>query len=206
MDTVKQEQIEWVRAVMAHLGVASANALAVMAGVNPANIQRPLSPGYKGKFGVDTIAKIAAAANLRPMEFPGRPGGLSEAETVPFRYDAIGALESNIDRAVREMCKGRNGRDPWVMRSHALEGSGILPGDILIVDMNLQAKPKDIVCAQVYQWAQHKAETVFRVYEPPYLLVNSPRYGTQRPLVVDDRDVMVRGVVDAVLRRRSGAA
>lgn len=203
MDDVKREQIDWVKAVMAHMGLPSANALAVAAGVNPANIQKPLNPNYKGKFGVDTLAKIANAAGLRPMEFPDRPSGMAEAEAAPFVYDEkADAIGSNFDRAIREMTRGRNGRDPWVMRSFALEMSGVLPGDVLIVDMNLQPRPKDIVCAQVYQWADSRAETVFRIYEPPYLVMNSLRFGTAKPLPVDGQDVVIKGVVDGALRRR----
>lgn len=203
MDEVKREQIDWVKAVMSHMGMPSANALAVAAGVNPANIQKPLNPNYKGKFGVDTIAKIAAAAGLRPMEFPGRPDGMNEAEAAPFIYDETAdAIGANFDRAIREMTRGRNGRDAWVMKSFALEMSGILPGDVLIVDMNLQPRAKDIVCAQLYQWTAGRAETVFRIYEPPYLVMNSLRFGTTKPVPVDGQDVLIKGVVDGVLRRR----
>lgn len=207
MEPVKAQQVEWVKAVMSYLGVKSANALALLAGVNPANIQRPLSPGYKGKFGPDTIHAIARAANLRPMQFPNRPAGLGEADAVPYVFAPnANAIDANFDRAVRELTMGRNGRDPWVMRSYALETSGIMPGDVLIVDLNLQAQPKDIVCAQLYQWSKMDAETVFRVYEPPYLLLNSARLGTARPIAVDGNDVVIRGVVDGVLRRMRSAA
>jgi hypothetical protein len=201
MDPVKKQQIEWVRAVMSYLGVPSANRLAELAGVNPANIQRPLSDNYKGKFGATTIARIAEAANLRPMEFPSRPAGMNEAEAQRYVYESAGDInEGNVERAVRELCRGRNGRDPWVMRSHALELSGIVPGDVLIVDMNLQPKPKDVVCAQIY--SGHTAETVFRIFEPPYLVTHSLRFGTQKPVPVDGEEVVIRGVVDVILRRR----
>ncbi|MCW5697945.1 MAG: hypothetical protein KIS96_14590 [Bauldia sp.] len=204
---MKQQQIDWVKAIMAHLGVTSANALALLAGINPANIQRPLSENYKGKFGVDTIAKIAAAAKVRPMEFPNRPSGLAEPEASQFVFDmGKDAIDSNVDRAVRELTRGRNGRDPWVIHSHALELSGILPGDVVIVDLNMQPHPKDIVCAQIYQWSTMRAETVFRVYEPPYLLTNSMRFGTSKPLLVDGNEVIIRGVVDGLFRRRAAEA
>lgn len=208
MDPLKKQQIDWVKAVMAHLGVKSANQLAELAGTNPANIQRPLSENFKGKFGLDTLAKIAQAANLQVMQFPNRPPGLAESEAAPFVYDQDGdAIGSNLDRAVRELCRGRNGRDPWVLRSYALEQSGVLPGDVAIVDMNIQPRPKDIVCAQIYNWSTMQAETVFRVYEPPFLLSNSVRYGTTRPLMVDGHDIVIRGVVDTLVRpRRSEAA
>lgn len=203
MTDVKKDQLDWVTAVKAYLGVTSNNALAVMAGVDPSLVQKPFNPNYKGKFGADTLQKIAAAAGLRVMEYPSRPSGLAEAEAVPFVFDgSADAIAQNVDRAVRELCRGRNGRDPWVIRGYALELSGFLPGDIVIVDMNISPQPKDVVCAQVFDWSGRKAETVFRIYDPPFLLTNSIRFGPQKPLLVDDDRVMVRGVVDGMFRRR----
>ena len=187
---------------MAHLGVRSGNALALIAGVNPANVQRPLSKNFKGKFGTDTIAAIAAAAKLRPMEYPNSRTGFAEPEAVPFVFDQKpNAIDSNVDRAVRELTRGRNGRDPWVIQSHSLELMGLFPGDIVIVDLNLQPKPGNIVCAQLYQWSSMKADTVFRVYTPPYLVTHSVRDGYTAPLLVDDKNVVIRGVVDGLFRR-----
>ncbi len=60
----------------------------------------------------------------------------------------------------------------------------------------------DVVCAQVYDWARGKAETVFRLYEPPYLLSSTTDPKLLRPLVVDDDVVMIKGVVVASLRSR----
>jgi hypothetical protein len=198
-----QEQIAWVRAVMAHLGIVSANDLAKRAGVAPSTLQRPMSdPNWPNVLSGRTMDKIARLANLRPMEFPSKLGGLNEPEAVVYTYDAgEDALESGFDRAVRELCRGRHGRDPWLMRSHALEIAGILPGDVLIVDLNVQPTAKDIVCAQVYQWSHMRAETVFRIFEPPYILTNSLRHGTQKPLPVDGENVAIRGVVVSVMRR-----
>ena len=201
MSEVKDEQIAWVRAVMAHLGLTSANQLAQRADVDPSLIQKPLNPNYKGKFGVETLAKIGKAANLRPMEFPG---GFSDVEAEPFVFEETDAISQNFDRAVRELTRGRNGRDAWTARSTALVNEGIRPGDVMIVDQNMSAQPKDVVCAQIYDWPSMRAETVFRVYEPPFLLTASSQ-GTTRPLMVDGDKILIRGVVDAVLRRRRTA-
>jgi hypothetical protein len=203
MPDLKQEQLDWVRAVMAHLGVPSYNALATRAGIDPSLVQKPFNPNYKGKFGADTLKRIADAAGLRPMEYPDRPAGLGEAEAVRFNYDASSdAIARNVDRAVRELTSGRNGRDAWVIQGYALELAGFLPGDIVIVDMNITPQPRDIVCAQLYDWTGGKAETVFRLYDPPFLLIHSVRFGSQKPVLVDDDRVVIRGVVDGLLRRR----
>lgn len=203
MVSPKDQQLAWVRAVMAYLGV-SANELAGRAGIAPSTIQRPLTdPEWPNALSGKTMAKIGEAAGLQPFEFPARSGGsgFGEPEAVPFQFDQEkDAIGSNLDRAVRELTRGRNGRDAWVMRSRVLEMSGIMPGDILIMDMNLQPRPKDVVCAQIYQWQMMKAETVFRIYEPPYLLTNSGT--TSKPVAVDDQDVVIKGVLDGLIRPR----
>lgn len=201
MSDVKDEQVRWVRAVMAHLGGLSANELAKRAGFSASTLQRPLNdPSWPHAMSATTLAKIADAAGLKPMEYPSR-GGFGEIEAEPFVFEETDAIGQNFDRAVRELTRGRNGRDAWTMRSRALENAGVLPGDVMIVDQNMTAMPKDLVCAQVYDWPRMQAETVFRVYEPPFLLTASSQ-GTTRPLMVDGDKIVIRGVVDAVLRRR----
>lgn len=203
MFSPKDQQLAWLRAVMAYLGV-SANELATRAGIAPSTIQRPLTdPEWPHALSGRTLAKIAEIAGLQVFEFPARSGGsgLGEPEAVPFQYgEEKDAIASNVDRAVRQLCQGRSGRDPWVMRSRVLEMSGIMPGDILIIDMNLQPRPKDVVCAQIYMWQLMKAETVFRIYEPPYLMTNSGT--TSKPVPVDDQDVVIKGVLDGLVRPR----
>lgn len=207
MPTPKEEQVAWIRAVERYLGVSTTE-LARRAKLAPSTLQRPLNDkGWTGMVSGKTLAAVADAAGLRPLEFPNPTIGLNEPEAVPFVYDErADAIASNFDRAIRELVRGRNGRDAWVMHSYALELAGVLPGDVLIVDMNLTARPKDIVCAQLYQWSAMKADTVFRIYEPPYLMTSSMRYGTQKPVPVDDQDAVIKGVVDGIFRRRRHAA
>jgi lambda repressor-like predicted transcriptional regulator len=205
MQNRRDEQAAWIRAVQAHLGV-SLTELARRAKIAPSTLQRPINdPQWDGLLSDRTLAAVAEVAGLRPFEFPARQTGFGEVEAVPFQFDPkADAIDGNIDRAVRELTRGRNGRDAWVIQSDALERSGLLPGDIVIVDLNIQPKARDIVCAQLYDWSRSKAETVFRLYEPPYLLTDSLRARPQKPVPVDGQDVVIRGVVDGLLRRRPG--
>jgi hypothetical protein len=200
MTTSRDDQVAWINAVRAHLGV-SLTELARRAKIAPSTLQRPVNdPNYVGMISGRTMAAVAAVAGLNVMEFPARMRGLAENDAAPFQYDDRNDAADNINRAVRELVKGRNGRDPWLMRSYALELAGILPGDIMIVDLNRQARPRDIVCAQIYDWSGMKSETVFRIYEPPYLVTHSMRAGIDKPIAVDNSSVLIKGVVDAVLR------
>lgn len=202
MSKSREEQVAWVRAVLAYLGV-TATQLARKAGIAPSTLHRPLNePDWNGLLSGRTLEAIADVSGLRPYEYPARMRGMVEPEAQPFTFDDSKDAADNIDRAVRELTRGRNGRDPWVMKSFALELAGVMPGDIMIVDMNLQPRPHDIVCAQIYDWSGSKAETVFRVYEPPFLVAHSVRTGPEKPLTVDDTSVIIKGVVATILRNR----
>lgn len=203
MTTSRDEQISWVKAVLAHTGL-NPHQLASKAGITSSTLHRFLSsPDYDGMLSGRTLAALATAAGLQPMEFPGRGRGMNEGEAEPFQYATRPDAIDNFNRAVRELCGGCNGRDPWVMRSYALELAGIIPGDVMIVDLNRMAKPLDVVCAQVYDWSGSRTETVFRVFDPPFLLPRSLRQANEKPIMVDGANVVIKGVVENVLRARN---
>lgn len=199
MDVSRQDQIAWVRAVLGHLGV-TATELARRAKIAPSTLHRPLNdPNWPGMLSGRVLTAIAKEAGVKPLEFPSGSRGFSEPEIEPFVYgdgNAVGGISS----AVRDMCQGRNGRDAWIMKSYALELVGILPGDVLIVDLNMQARANDIVCAQLYDFTHSRAETVMRVFQPPYLVTQSLRLGPQKPVAVDGDSVVIKGVVDGMIR------
>jgi hypothetical protein len=57
-----------------------------------------------------------------------------------------------------------------------------------------------VVCAQVYQWPSGTAQTVFRIFEPPYLVAATDDPTERRPLLIDNNQVTVKGVVTQSLR------
>lgn len=203
MAASRETQVQWVRAVMAHLGV-TATELARRAKIAPSTLQRPLNdPDWPNMLSGRTMAAIAEIAGLQPLEFPNRVRGMAEQEAMQYVPGDGADAADNFDRAVRELCQGRNGRDPWVMKGYSLELSGVLPGDVMIVDMNLQPQPEDIVCAQIFDWSGTRAETVFRIYDPPYLVGNSLRSGREKPITVDNSSVVIKGVVATIMRKRT---
>lgn len=200
MEQGKKEQQDWVKAVLSHLGI-TATELARRTGVAPSTIHKPLNdPEFPGMISSRTIHKIAEAAGLRPMEFPGRARAFNDKETEPYVFDEPEANPS-FERAIRDLIAQRNGRSAWRIRSYALEISGILPGDVLIVDQSPQPKPNDIVAVELKDWSSGRTENVFRLYLPPYVITNSLREGAQKPLPVDGSDVSIKGVVDVVMRQ-----
>ncbi|MGH6907913.1 MAG: hypothetical protein ACREDX_08660, partial [Aestuariivirga sp.] len=92
--------------------------------------------------------------------------------------------------------------DAWTLNSRALEGAGYRPGDILLVALDETPAAGDVVCAQIYDWVKAKAETVFRIFQPPYLVAATSDPQLMRPHLVDDAAVAIKGVVLQSLRGR----
>lgn len=104
------------------------------------------------------------------------------------------------------MLSGRNAASAWTLQTNAVSALGYLPGDVVIVDTSRRAGAGDIVCART----THPAGTIFRVYEPPYLLaaVTDPMRASalRRPLIVDNDRVSIVGVVTDTWRRATKPA
>lgn len=202
MDDTKRDLKNWVRALADHTGLAP-SALGKRAGMSGTTVTRFLASDDDSMLSTDKIAMLAKYAGVRPHEYPNRRGGFSEAEAEPYREpEVLNAIDGSA-RAIRELCMGRNGRDPWTIRTAVLDLAGILPGDVVIVDLAKQAKSGDLVCAQVYDWRADRAETIMRMYDPPFLVSQSHTLPSTKPLMVDDDAVVIKGVIDAVIRIRN---
>jgi hypothetical protein len=90
----------------------------------------------------------------------------------------------------------------WEIRGRALDLAGLLPGDVVAVDPGRSAlKTGDVVCAQIYDWQKGSATTVFRIYEPPYLVALSTDPQHRKPVLVDGDQVLLKGRVVASFRQ-----
>ncbi|GJE06374.1 hypothetical protein AOPFMNJM_1690 [Methylobacterium jeotgali] len=200
----RDETKAWVEAVLAHLRIRPTE-LARAIERAPSTLNRFLNdPDATHDLSPETVERIADYAKLRPYERPAerapRVSGMAEAEAIAYRPE--GDRDGVMNQAVEQLVGMRNGVDPWVLQSSALSSIGYLPGDVMLVDLNERPRPHDVVCAQVYDWMRSKAQTVFRLYEPPYLLASTTDQSVLRPLVVDDNVVVVKGVVTASVRPR----
>lgn len=106
-----------------------------------------------------------------------------------------------MSRAVAALVGNDPARAPWVLKSRALEVEGFRPGDVLVVDLNASAQAGDVVCAQIYDWQNHAAtQTVFRVYEAPFLISAGYDRSDRKPRLVDGETVVIKGVVTGMVR------
>lgn len=200
MEPTRDDIRAWLTSVLTKTG-DTPSGLARKAGLATTTLTRLLNDPAAPMLQLRSIAKIAHVAGVQPIGVPsaGQAGvplrGLSEPEGLP-----IDAGEHRLAEVLRLLVDGRNAADPWRLQTHALEEAGYLPGDIIIVDLNRMPVAGDVVCAQAYKWSEGKAETVFRLFEPPYLVAASRDLALRRPLLVDNNQVIIKGVVTEMLR------
>lgn len=203
VENARRKQLAWVHAILDHRKWRPTR-LAREAGIDPSTLSKFLGdPLNIAQLNTLSIEKIAAAGGIPPYQTQpvSMPRGMAEGEAAPYVTEAPDAA---LARAIQAAKAGKNGVDPWIMRSRALELAGYLPGDILMVDLNAEPQDGDAVCAQVYDKIG-RAETVMRIYEKPFLAAATTDRSLSRPLLIDDDRVQVRGVVVASFRARRAA-
>lgn len=103
-----------------------------------------------------------------------------------------------LAQALHSLIGERNGIETWRLHGRSLELEGFMPGDIVLVDLNGSPQPGDAVYATVQERAG-KPENIMRQFQNAggvNLLV--PRTMDPRPpvpLMVDNRHVVIRGVL-----------
>lgn len=202
VENVRRKQLDWLDFVLRAKGWKVAE-LSRRTGVNPSTFAKFRNdPDNKAQLEPSTIMLVEEATGVKAYEntLHAKPRGLAETES--SRYEAE-PLEV-VDGAVKALKGERNGVDPWVLRSRCLEAAGYLPGDVLMVDLNGRPAAGDIVCAQVYD-RNGKAETVFRIFEDPFLVASTLDRSLVKPLLIDNDRVVVRGLVIASFRERRAA-
>lgn len=200
---IQERQREWLRGLMQTTGLAP-SPLARGAGVSESTVTRLLNnPEYNGTLSPESILRLCTTYRVAgpdggaPTAGRAPPVGFSEAAQVDY------SGPDNLSQIVRAIIQGRNNVHPWRLRTSALEAAGYLPADIVFVQMlehNQIPKARDAVCAQVVDYQRGTAETVWRVYDPPFLVGASNNTLAYKPLLVDNERVKVAGVITQSFR------
>lgn len=192
----------WLRYVIETTKVPSVRQLALRSKVDPSTLSRFLSDEeVEHDLSRGTVDKIAKVTGIPfGAHADGRKPQVFEEEASAFRIDQR-TNDSRINDAVRYLVQAQAGLDPWTLKTRALELAGYLPGDVVLVDLNAEPEDGDVVLAQHYDL---KTETIFRLYNKPYLVAAAVDRVPRPPLLVDDRRVMIRGVIVASFRQRKG--
>lgn len=187
---------QWIDGILAAQDWSAAE-LAAKAKVSPSTISRLRAEGGATAGNIATIEKIAEAAGVPiPGESPAprRNGGFSENDAAEFK-GAPPRIETDVDRGTALM----------VVNSAALEHLGVLPGDVIEVDLRAEPTAGDFVVAQIYGADGTGARTVIRRFFPPFLVGASSDERYAKPRLIDD-SVRVAGVIRRILRELSSAA
>lgn len=198
----RQQQLDWIEAVIDLKGWTRTD-WARTAGVDPSTLSKFINDPQKAQtLGSNTVAKLKRVSPLPPYQTVATPrlGGLAETEA--FTYKPPSNDGDDTAAAVSAIMAKHNAVDAWVLSSRGLDAIGYYPGDVLLVDLNGIPKAGDIVCAQLYT-RPGNAETVFRIYEPPYLVAATLDRALTKPLLVDNDQIGIRGVVITSIRPRT---
>lgn len=196
------EQRAYLQRVLATTGWTQTQ-LAQRAGLDPSTLSRFLTAEREGHaLRASTLAKIAAASGVSlSSDQPAATAGFAESEAAPL----VPAEGGQLSRMIASMAAPGRAIDPWSLASRALENAGYRPGDVLLVALDETPLPGDIVCAQVYDWHKGGAQTLFRLYQPPYLVAATNDPALMRPFASNDGSVAIKGVVVASVRGRNAS-
>lgn len=205
---LRSAQRDWLRRALAHasprMRSPSFTELAKISDLNGNTLTRFMNKeDYAGVLSTPTIRLVSDATGYPVSsevlgENPSRVEGFRDAEAEMYVFDD----EDPTTAAIKAYIGNRQHVIPWEMRSRALEYEGIKPGSVMLVDMNAEPRAGDVVCVQFYDWQNGRGETVFRVYEPPFLVAAGPDEAMRKPRLVDDQSVAIKGVVLIAMRPR----
>lgn len=197
--TISNDQYDFITTVLAKTGWSQTD-LATRAGLDPSTLSRFLTKTRDGHaLRASSLQRIATASGVSFGEtVPSETSSLEEPEAEPYIYSE----QDNRTLAIQALKANRENVDAWTLSSRALEGLGYRAGDILLVGLGENPIPGDVVCAQIYDWVKGRAETIFRLYQPPALLAATQDTTLLRPYVLADNSVVIKGVVLYTLRSR----
>lgn len=184
----------WLDGVLRQTGLKP-TPLAKRAGLSPSTLLRFLDG--EGSLDLSTIDKIVDTYGV-----PG-PQLYGEGAAHAFAEPDLVVIETDGPALWQVQLKPTQG--VWQLKTRVLELAGFLPGDLLVFDSAVKPEARDIVVAQVLSGGSPpEAETVLRLYDPPYLLTETTDPAMKRkPLLVDNDRVGIWGVFVKMLRTRN---
>lgn len=131
-----------------------------------------------------------------------QPPGLAEPEAAPYAWQP-----ADVGRDLTgAFGLGNPGVEAWTVKGRSMNLAGYLDGDALVVDRNRveRVRSGDAVLAQIYDFGNGSARTVFRRYDPPFIFAISTDQDDLKPYLVDGERVVIVGVVTFSWRGRAG--
>lgn len=195
MEQKRQELVKLLTSACADFDITPTE-LAKSAGISPSTLTRFLAAADASMLSMLTIARVERA--IADLRSGAHSFGLAEETLQISVTDTSNATQAALDALLR----GRpNAFVVQLGADHALALPAHAAGDYLLVDPDEQPRAGDVACAQRVEWQTGHVDTVYRVFDPPYLLANNTNDPKLRkPLIVDNDMVALRGRVFATLR------
>jgi DNA-binding phage protein len=190
---------DWLESVMRRHNVTARQIALKSQGISPSTIYRAFEENGQFVMSTTKLAQIATAFGEDLPDVLARPGAPepladSSAEEVTPYAGPLNGGSANLS----------NQQATWTVSTTALDLEGYMPGDKVIVDQSVLPQPGDIVCARVFNIQRGNAETVLRLFQPPFLLTRSTnRKKEAKPLYVDNERVLLCGTVVRMVRERA---
>lgn len=195
--TLRETIRAWLNGLIAKHGT-SARKVATQSNIAPSTIYRALEESGDFVMSTTILAKISNAFS-EPM--PTGMGGAAQSTARNGFADTD--LVAYVGPAPDMPAKPEDNHYRARVMSDVLNLEHIRPGDVLDFDMSIEPRAGDIVVAQHYNLHRAGAETVLRVYQPPYLLTRSSNpLVDQRPMLVDGERVKIMGTFVRLVRDR----
>lgn len=175
--------------------------LAEKAGISHGYLTR-IENGKRG-LSVELAEKLAMALgtdaqDVLGLKLPTETSGQTREPLREMAEDCEPYVAAPADLPLPRM---KQNVDPWRVKSNALNKLGIRAGDIVFVDVSMEAVEQlaslQLVVAQVYHADPQvlTATTVMRQFVPPSLLITNSSEKNEVPLDLDSEQVAVKGVI-----------
>lgn len=180
--------------------------LAGEAGFDRTTLSRLFSDRHSNVLSPIVLEKIAAWSGM-PVPSSDEPTPIERGEHVtrisraalPEARPFAANEDVDLARVIEAITAGRNACDPFRVETDGLEPVGLMRGDVAFVDRNQAPVRGDVVSVQLYNWDGTYAGHVFRVYDPPRLVM--PWVGLSTPPAIDlGGNLAVLGPVTQVFR------
>lgn len=183
LERMEQTRIaEWLEARLKETRMTKRD-LSVRAGVAPSTVTRAFDPQARFLTSHSTIIKLADAMGVSP------PASFADAVATGFEDTEAVVLDTDDGPPLKAT------QSRWQIRTRALELAGIQPYDRVIIDTVVPPEPGDIVCVQMLDRAGG-AETIWRVYQHPYIVTATMDPAIQaRPELVDGDRIAIHAPV-----------
>ncbi|WNV10121.1 helix-turn-helix transcriptional regulator [Tardiphaga sp. 709] len=202
-DTDREALRVWIREGLARKGIKPTR-LAREIDTATTTITKFLNdPFYKFTPSTPVIAKLEryfGAKAPRGVE----DGGLLPAGDIEGSELDVSQLSGGLQAAIKGLIGSRRGVEVWELRSRALADAGYHPGDILLIDTHEAVNAGEAVLATVVDAQDGTRRPLFRLYQKPYLVAANTAPEFRDPLPVDDRYVIVRGLILGRISWRHG--